>query len=172
MQTYKFRQLSSPLGIRLSALLMLWSFGIILGAVAGGVASAESVSLMRRALMAPVSIVSLFICVSLPFAFTVAAVLSGRSWLIYILCGLKGFSFAYTGNLCLVCFGEAGWLARVLLLFSQIAVVPALWFVWLSLCKGKIHLGRCSFGLLSAYLITVALLDYFKVAPYLAGLSL
>ncbi|MGM9602661.1 MAG: hypothetical protein ACI3W5_13905 [Faecousia sp.] len=171
MQTYKFPQFSYPSSIRLSALLVLWSFGIILGAAAGGVASSESISLMRRALIAPVSIVSLFICVSLPFAFTAAAVLSGRSWLVYILCGLKGFSFAYTGSLCLVCFGDAGWLARALLLFSQIAVVPALWYVWLSLCKGKMHLGRCGFGLLPAYLITVALLDYFKVAPYLAGLS-
>lgn len=171
MQTYKFPQFSLQSSIRLSVLLMLWIFGIILGAAAGGAASSESVSLMRRVLFAPVSIVGLLICAVLPFAFSFAAVLSGRARLIYLLCGLKGFSFAYTGSLCLACFGSAGWLVRAFLLFSQIATVPALWYVWLSLCKGREKLGRTGFGFLSAHVLVAVLLDYFMVAPYLSGLS-
>lgn len=170
MQTYKFPHFSIKSRIRISVLLVLWTFGIILGVAVGGVSSLRSASLMRRALLAPVSIIGLFICSFLPFAFTAACILSDRHWLIYLLCSFKGFSVAYTGRLCLICFGDAGWLARYFLLFSQITTVPALWFVWICLGKGKVQLNRCSLILLLAYLIVAVLLDYFVVAPYLSSL--
>ncbi len=175
MQTYKsrfrFGHYSLSSSIRLSLLLILWTFGIILGTVISGRSSAVSVSLMRQALSAPVSIVSLFVCVCFPFAFTAAAVLSGRAWLIYFLSGLKGFSFGFTGAVCLLCFGNAGWLIRCFLLFSQITTIPALWYVWLCFCPRGIRLTRCSICSVFAYISVVVLLDYFKVAPFLSDLS-
>ncbi len=170
MQTYKFPHFSFTPGTRVSVFLMLWAFGIILGTFTGNCSSAQSVSLMRHVLTAPVSIVGLLICAALPFAFTAAAVLSGKPWLVYCFTFLKGFAFSYTGSLCLLSFGSSGWLVRVLLLFSQIAIVPALWYVWLSLCKENMPLNRWGISLLSSYLVSIVLLDYFVVAPYLEKL--
>ncbi len=171
MQTYKSPHFSLSSSIRLTPLLILWTFGIILGTGFGGNSTAASVSLMRQALTAPVSIVSLFVCACIPFAFTAAAVLSGRAWLIYFLSGLKGFAFGITASVCFLAFGSAGWLVRSLLLFSQIANAPALWYVWICLCPGNVQLTRRGICSVAAYVFFVALLDYFKIAPFLRDLS-
>lgn len=153
--------------IRLYRLLGLWTLGLISGALAGSFRATDYFSLMRRALCAPVSVVSLFICVILPFAVTIVAGFWGKPWFIYVLSATKAFAFTYTGSICLISFGVSGWLVRVLLLFTQIATVPALWYVWLSFCRRKKELTYFSFSLLLLYLALIVLLDYYLIAPYL-----
>lgn len=171
MQTNKFPLYANSSSIKLSLLLILWMIGIILGAFAGSSFSASSVSLMKRALFTPVSIVSLFVCAAIPFALTAAAVFCCRFWLIYFLCIVKAFVFAYTGSVCLACFGSGGWLARILLFFTQISTVPALWYVWLSLCPGKRKLNRFNISLLLLHIVSVVALDYYKIVPFVGKLT-
>lgn len=154
--------------IRLYRLLGLWTLGLISGALAGSFRAADYYPLMRRVVLAPVSVVSLFICVILPFAVTIVAGFWDKPWFVYVLSTLKAFSFSYTGSICLICFGVSGWLVRVLLLFTQIATAPALWYIWLFNCQRKKELTFFSFSFLLLYLASIVLLDYYLIAPYLA----
>ncbi len=157
--------------IKLPWLLFLWILGLLSGALAG-CSCDVTFSLMRRLLSAPVSIASLFVCAFFPFVFSAGAYFCGRSWLIYFLSFLKAFAFTYTGSICLICFGSCGWLARFFLLFTQIATIPALWYFWLYCCQGRQKLTHCVFSLLSLYIVSIVLLDYYWIAPFLIKLSL
>ena len=171
MQKNKLSVVFSQQDIKISPLLLLWILGLLFGAFAGCSCSA-AFPWMRRVLSAPVSIVSLFICAFFPFALSAAAFFCGKSWLIYFLSFLKAFAFTYTGSVCLICFGSSGWLVRFFLLFTQIATIPALWYFWLCCCQGRKKVTRYSVSLLSLYIASVALLDYYWIAPFLIELSL
>ncbi len=167
MQSNKFplfRRFQS--GIHLSALLVFWTFGIILGTALGAACSAASLSLMRQAITVPASFVPLAVGTTLPFVITAAIVYFGVLKLLYLLGFLKGFAFGQCGMMCLVCYGTAGWLARLLIFFSQLLSISALWLIWLQICRKQERISRRGMYLLFLYLTAVVLADYFLVAPY------
>lgn len=171
MQTYKFRLLNSATGHRVYLLAFIWTVGIIFGVMASDAFSFDYYSLMDRVLNASVSIVDLLVCAFLPFAFTLAALWLMQPGLLFILCFLKALALGVLWNFCFLCFGGAGWLIRGLLLFSQIASIPACWYLWILYCYKKPFPGKLSVGLLSIYLLIVTFLDYYLAAPFLRRLS-
>lgn len=156
--------------LHLDALLMLWAGGIILGTTLGAEDSAIYFSLMRRSVATPVSIVGLGVCCALPFLFTAAVAWTGYLRLIYFFSFFKGYTVGFTGAICLTSYGTGGWLIRLLLLFPQLAVLPALWFIWLKLCRGENTFSVCGICSLIGYLLAAFLVNYFLVAPFLARL--
>lgn len=158
--------------IKMKPLLMLWILGLIIGSLAGLSCGDLSRSELLRTLSARPSFVRLLICSIFPFAFTLAAVLCGRGIFVYFLSLVKGFAVSCTGCICLICFGSSGWLVRSFLLYSQIATMPALWYLWLSCCREKERISLSSLGLLLFYVSAVVFLDCYLIAPLLIKLSI
>ena len=147
-------------------LAVCFLLGVLCGIAAWGFADAASISLMRRALNAPVSIVGIFCSVLFPFLISAfLAFLYGPGW-IYVICFCKAFLHAYVSLGLLVCFQNCGWLLRCFLLFGD-CTVPLLYWFWMGcLCRRQ---GICWYSpavSVGAILLMVAGLEYFHVVPF------
>ncbi len=169
MQKNKLFAIVSQQNIKLSMLIFLWILGLISGSLAGCFSSVDPIW-MLCALSVPASFSGLFICALFPFMFSIGAVFFGKSRFIYFLAAFKAFAFSYTGCVCLVYFASSGWLVRLFFLFSQIAGVPALWYLWLCYCQGKRKLTYFSFSAILLYVSLIAMLDHYWIAPALIEL--
>ncbi len=170
MQKNKLFAIVSQQDIKLSMLLFLWILGLISGALAGCFSSADPIWMLRT-LSVTASFSSLFFCALIPFVLSVGAVFFRKSRFIYFLVAVKAFTFSYIGCVCLVCFAGSGWLVRLFFLFTQIATVPALWYLWLCYCQGKHKLTYFSFSAILLYVSLIAMLDHYWFAPALLELS-
>ena len=151
-------------------LLLVWLSGLLFGVcVASGTGSFAS-SLMRGIFSDTVSIVSLFSVSIVPFLLSAFAVYMGFSQLLYLICFIKAFCFGFVSCLVHMSFGYAGWLAQLLLMFSDLFSVPLLFLFWMR------HISCDCVFLFSKFILTFALLaligsiDYCFVLPFLAML--
>ena len=85
---------------------------------------------------------------------------------------VKAFSLAYSSGYLLISFGFAGWLLRLLFLFSDILFQPFLFWFWLKHINGnkdgiKKHVAICAVAA-----ILIFLLDLLFVSPLLNALIL
>lgn len=107
-----------------------------------------------------------FLIALLPFLLSAFAVsFSHHVWLFWI-CGIKAVCFSICCFLFCLCYGQAGWLARWMFMFSDVCSLPFLFFYWLR------HLGthgdRSFYKHIIFWLPVVALviIDYRIVTPY------
>lgn len=151
-------------------LALCWFWGLLCGAVFFQHSRPFALSLMRSAIGAPVSIVGLFCIGFLPFLFTAFAVYISQPRLLLLTCFCKAcaFSFAFAGIY--EAFGSAGWLLRILLLFSDSVYTLFLYCLWLRLLSGRQF--RCFSDTVIYFLIAVWTcgVDYYIIAPFLAEL--
>ena len=120
--------------------------------------------------MQSVSPTGLAIILLLPLTVSVIAVSFRFRWILYLVCGAKGFALGY----CLFCiqltFKYAGWLVYPLLLFSDIAMlIPLFWF-WI---RAITHIDKQPFSDAVVLLLAAAAIgciDLFFVSPYLISL--
>ena len=140
--------------------------GILCGLAAFAFVDAASVSLMRRVLTAPVSIVGIFCSVLFPFLLSAfMAFLYGPGW-VCVVCFCKAFLHTYISTGLLMCFQGCSWLMRCFLLFGDCAL-PVLYWFWMQ-CLRR-HQGvyrRFSTVFAGGVLLAVAGLEYFCVAPF------
>ena len=151
-------------------LASVWICGLYFGSFAASQDSAL-VSLMRTAAQTRVSIVSLLPVLLLPFLISAFAVSISKPWLIIPVCFVKAFSFGFQVGGIAAAFGNAGWLARILLLFSASCSVPVLYWFWL-----RHFSGRCrsavwrDFGICAGIILLIGILDSGFISPYLASI--
>ena len=113
------------------SLAFSWLLGLVLGAFVPLYATESVLSLMRCALYAPVSIVSLLSAALLPFLCSAIAISASAPAILLCICFLKAFSFSAVSAFVFYTFGSAGWLVRCLFLFSDIATAP----LFFSFCR-------------------------------------
>jgi len=110
-------------------LAFCWTLGLISG-ICLYFALPSSGALMRGLLLAPVSIVWLFLSGVFPFLVSAFAVYISKPQLIFLISILKAFCFSFVA-LCLSDgFGAAGWLVRFFLLFHDMFIIPCLYIYW------------------------------------------
>ncbi len=145
-----------------------WVMGLVFGVFTSGFASASFLSLARSAVFSPVSALGLLLCSLLPLLFSAFAVYISNVPLLMMVAFGKAFFHAYLCLAVLYSFGSAGWLVRLLFLFSDSAVLPLLWLYWLR----SVHDGRRDFAFRTVPAICAAILiagfDYRVIAPFLA----
>lgn len=149
----------------------LLAFSWLLGLGCGGLvfrsADESIVSLMRMAVLKPVSIVGLLSCTLLPFLFTAFAVYVSLPALLLLIGFSKAFLYAYVSCAVLAAFGSAGWLVRGFLMFSDTIGAVLLYSCWMrSLSRRGIPsvYTVCMYGITAS---AAALLDGFYIAPLL-----
>lgn len=151
-------------------LVLSWCLGLLLGALAATAASNVLIPLMRRALHLPASLPGLLISIVLPFLLSAYAVSLSEPWLLLPISALKAFGFAFCSFGVTLTYGTAGWLVRLLFLFSDVCVIPILFFYWLrhipdASRKSGRELAGCL--LLASF---VGVIDLYLISPFLAKL--
>lgn len=146
-----------------------WCLGLVLGLWSSAMAGESLVPLMQSAASARVTITGLLTAISLPFLLSALAVFLGRWWLFLPIAFGKAFLIAFTGYGVFVSFGSAGWLMRVLLMFSDCACAPLLLWLWI---HGITAERRRVLSVAGPALLALAIgsVDFYVVSPFLAML--
>ncbi len=151
-------------------LALCWHLGLLAGVLAAAQMDPELLSLMRRALSSPVSIVGLLAVLLIPFLFSAFAVLMNTPWIVLGICFAKAYSFGFVSMAVCQAFGNAGWLIRWMLLFSSVMTAPVLFWFWLRQISGNNGSLWIDFLLCAVLVLFLGILDYRFVAPFLQEL--
>lgn len=116
-------------------LSLCWLLGVLLGFFAALHAGECLSALMCCADMGTVSIVNLLFSCLFPFLIAALAAYLSEPWLLLIVCLLKAFSFSFCAFGISLAYGSAGWLVRILLLFSDLILLPFFYFYCFVLLK-------------------------------------
>lgn len=151
-------------------LAFIWLSGLLCGIGFSNLAGDSFLSLMRIAPSGSVSIVSL-LCVSLlPFLFSAFAVYIHSFGVIAGLCFIKGCLFAFVSMGLFLAYDSAGWLLRLLMMFSDLCCLVPLWRCWLHILSRADHGSFRAVGICASIAASVVSLDYLYVLPLLAKL--
>ncbi len=148
-------------------LILCWCCGMFFGC---SLYEPLSLSLMRSAVSTPVSIVGVFVCIFLPLLCTYFSFITEKPIIILIVCFFKAAAYGYSAKLINVCYATAGWLVRLLFLFSDSCLLVLLLFLWIYHFVGNSRRsirGLYLCGLLSAI---VVMFDVYVIHPFLEGL--
>ncbi len=117
-----------------------------------------------------VPILRLILLTFFPFLLSAFAVFLKKPGLILAVSYLKGCLFSFTAFCLTACCGSAGWLLRLLLLFSDSLSLPLLCFFWLRYVPGDkgLELGDLFFCFSMVSLICC--MEHCVITPFLAGI--
>lgn len=153
-------------------LAFVWCSGLVLGSAAAYYADTSFLSMMRTAVSGRVSISGLFAVFLFPLLFSAFAVYISCYWLFVPIAFLKAFSFSFFGCCLARSFGIAGFMVRMLVMFSDCLLMPVLLWLWFSSCcrqKRSVILRHCIAVL---FLICIGFIDLNFISPFLANLLL
>lgn len=161
-----------PLPRKWASLLLacFWSWGLVFGITLFFLAGGSTVSLMRRAAGCQVSIVSLLMTNLLPFLISALAVYIHKPRLLYGCAFFRGCLLGFVSLGTMMAFGSAGWLIRLLLMFSDICLAVLLYLYWLRHISGLRRFSGLACSGFAAASVLAASIDYCFVAPFLARL--
>ena len=102
----------------------------------------------------------------LPFLLSVITVYCAHPAWLFLICGMKAFSFSLRSFLLCLCYGQAGWLAYGLFMFFEIWTLPCLYFYWLHCLNSKGDYRWYMHIILLLFIAIIAIIDYRIVTPY------
>ena len=118
-------------------LAFIWLLGLCCGVVFCRRMQIPLFPMMHGVESCSVSIVCLLSVSLLPFLFSFFAVYIGSYRLLMLLCYIKGCLFAFLSMGILLAYGSAGWLLRLLIMFSDLGCLVPLWWYWLRCREGS-----------------------------------
>ena len=151
-------------------LACFWSGGLVFAITLFFYAGDSTVSLMRQAACCQVSIVSLLMANLLPFLISALAVYIHKPWLLYGCAFLRSCLLGFISMGTLMAFGTAGWLVRLLLMFSDIGLAVLLYLYWLRYISGLRRFSAVSSGGFAAAALLVSSIDHCLITPFLVRL--
>lgn len=169
----KFSKLNlSLLWARLSPwfLGVSWLSGMVLGTLTANATKDDLIPMIQSSICSPVSIIGLLAAALLPFLLSAFAVLMSEPWLLLIISTFKAFSFSFCACGVSLAFGQSGWLVRFLFLFSDLCLVPLLYFYWLRHISGNIKVRQWELPICLCAAAAIGGIDYCFIAPFLVSL--
>ena len=151
-------------------LAFIWFIGLCCGIVLYNLMQISSFPMMRGVERYSVSIVSLLSVSLLPFLFSLLFVYIGSFPLLVLLCYIKGCLFSFVSLGIWFAYGEAGWLIRLLVMFSDLGCLTPLWWCWIHCTELD---PKAAFPPICRALIIAAGIvsfDFYCVSPILARL--
>ena len=148
-------------------LILSWVSGLLLGYL---LCKPDFCSLMRSALLQPVSIVGLFICIFLPLILSYYSILLKKPIIILIVCFIKSIAYGFSYGLLTLIFSNASWLLRFLFLFSDSCMLLTLVNLWLHLYSDNRKCILRAIRFSAAFAVAVAAVDYCVVSPFLESI--
>lgn len=151
-----------------SSLVYIWISGLLVGFVLAFLCRGKIIGLVPIIYPAFLSAPGKFLLSLIPFLLSAYAVIfSHPKWMFWI-CGIKAICFAVCSFLLCLCYGQAGWLARWLIMFFDTCSIPLLFCYWLwsfTENKSKNVYMHVIFALTIA---AILIIDYRIVTPYAA----
>lgn len=155
---------------RVMLLAFLWISGLLCGTLFVLAAEDPFSSLMRTVAFNRVSIAGLAAVLVFPLIVSAVAVYMAVPTFILPICFVKAFCYGSSMFGASAAFGSAGWLMRLLLLFSDSCMmVPLLWF-WCRHLTGRRDSLKRDLAVCAVFAVFIGIIDYFLVSPYLAEL--
>ena len=151
-------------------LAFVWLLGLYCGITLFHVSQISPFSLMHRVENYSVSIVSLLSVSLLPFLFSAFAVYTHSYAFLALLCFIKGCLFAFVSMGMFLAYDSAGWLIRLLVMFSDVCALVPLWCCWIQIAKGSFFESFRSVYISSFAVIFLVCLDFYLVSPLLMKL--
>ena len=147
-----------------------WLLGLGVGGLVFRYAGESIASMMLLAAAGQLSIVSLFLCTSLPFLLCATLVHMDKPGLLLPVCFCRAFLYAYALCGVFAAFDGFGWLVRWLLLFSATFGSALLYAFAQRHISGlrSVSLGELAFW--EICLAVLAAVDYFYISPFLRQL--
>ena len=147
---------------------------MLVGAIFGVFLAMQSTDiflpLMRAAAGCRMSIVGLIASRFLPFLFSAFAVYIAQHWLLIPIFFIKGCAITWCGCLTVAAFGSAGWLVQPLFQFSDILLMPVLfWFCIRRIVQTHAAIWR-DLKICGAAFVLAGALDYCIISPFLVML--
>ena len=137
-----------------------WICGLLCGVAFFSVSSPETFSVMRRAVLCPVSIVGLINAALIPFLLSAFFALLSMNWMVMGIC-----LFAFVSLGMLSGFGSGGWLLRFFLLFGDSTALPLLYWCWMRFVRAAAH-SWIMIAVVCCLLLGAIILDYRVIAPF------
>jgi hypothetical protein len=125
---------------------------------------------MRSGSYDAVSIVNLLTVTLLPFLFSAFAVYIRSYGLLAVLCFIKSVCFGFVSSGLLMAWGSAGWLIRLLLMFSDLICLVPLWWCWIHFSEDEARNGSFSLWIPCMIAACIVCLDYRYISPLLTKL--
>ena len=147
-------------------LAFFWCAGLFCGMSGYLTAGMSFLPWMRGAVLGSVSIVGLLGITILPFLISALAVSFSIPWLQLLVCFCKAFLFSFVSLGVWQAFGSAGWLAWLLLMFSDCMGMPLLYGFWLRHLSGDSAVGRLETGCYLAAFVLLGSVDYRIISPF------
>ena len=149
-------------------LALCFSLGLIAGAVLAAASGSSLNSMIPLAADKPGSLSGVLLTALLPFGLSAFVGLIGELLLLYPIVFWKAFLVSFIGVGVMGAYGSAGWLMRLLLLFSECCTLPLLILFWIRLLTGQG--SRTMFSALNVLAaVLIGSLDYCIVSPFLAN---
>jgi len=151
-------------------LIVVWSVGLLLGALFSPNLGDAVFTIVRREVSARSSVISHLVTVCLPLLLAAFVVNKHKSYLLLLISIVRAFQFTFCGGIICSLYGSAGWLVRFLLQFSDVFSVPIL--CWFSLRHISVDRGvnKKDFRISLLLTLIVGCIDYFVISPFFASL--
>lgn len=147
-----------------------WISGIAFGLAFALYTQPYTASWMRMAVFGRVSIVGLACILLGPLYLSAAAVFFHRPGWIYVIATVKGISFGFGIYVFTAVCGSAGWLMRLLVAFSDSAMLVPLFLFWIRHLEGSHRYLKHDLIFCTASALLIGAADYFIISPYTAAI--
>lgn len=146
-------------------LISFWFVGLLFGLYFTSDTSVSSVSLMRSVTQDRLSFIGLFLMFTFPFFISAALFRLSKPLLILPIIFFKAFTYSCCLYSVMFAYGEAGWLVRWLLLFSESCIIVL--FIWYCIrnISGGVAAVKADLVLCCVLSVVIICIDYYIVSP-------
>lgn len=102
----------------------------------------------------------------LPFLLSAFAVCLSRPGWLFLICGIKAVCFVVCSFVLCLCYGQAGWLARWLFMFSDACTLPLLFLYWMQNLAGNCVFSWQRHVIFLFTIMLFTIIDHRIVTPY------
>ena len=147
-------------------LVILWTCGLLLGAILSVSADFFLSSTVLSTVQGSLSIICFLSAQQLPLLFTAIDIYISQPFIILPVVFAKAVFYANVGIGLLRSFDVSGWLFCAFLMFSDSLILPILWWIWLQFCSEERQPVSRFIIFAAAGIIGIGCFDFFIVAPF------
>lgn len=147
-------------------LCIAWLAGLFFGIILANGCSDTVILMIRSAGKSGTSMVNMFALLLFPLFVSAFFIWLSKPFLVILLVSVKAFLFGFSAMSVTFAFGDAGWLTRWLLLFSDSCSSVVLFWFWIRNVFGEKRIFKRDFVCCVALIIALGCFDYYIVSPF------
>ena len=147
-----------------------WFCGLLFGVLFSSLSDGPLYEGIHSSLSCKVQFHCLLSALLMPLIITALSVFLSKLYILYLLAFSKALVFSFVVFTLLTTFESSAWLICWFAMFSDILLLPFLWWLWLRIFSSerKVALQLTAFSGIA--ILLVCSIDYFWISPFLASL--